>query len=101
MIVSFPGHTHFFDQAHMTFRTHLALAFTFVGIAIHSLNESVYKTTRLFADIINPLFIIGFRNSIFANSADSDAAFDQRPHYLLRQKRYSVKECMLFFFSKK
>ena len=30
MIVSFPGHSHFFDQTHMTFRTHLALTFTFV-----------------------------------------------------------------------
>ena len=35
---SFPGHTHFFDQTHMTFRTHLALTFTFVGIALHTLN---------------------------------------------------------------
>ena len=27
-----------FDQTHITFRTHLALTFTFVGIALHSLN---------------------------------------------------------------
>ena len=27
---SFPGHANFFYQTHMTFRTHLALTFTFV-----------------------------------------------------------------------
>ena len=66
-----PGHTHLFDQAQMTFRTHVDLTFTFVGIA-----ESVNKMTRLFADIINPLSTIGFRSS---------AAFDQRLDYCLRQ----------------
>ena len=48
--------------------------------------------------IMNPLSTIGFRSSILASSADPDAAFDQRLHCLLRQKRLSVKE--YFFFSK-
>ena len=94
LIVSCPGHTHFFDQTHKTFR-HLALTFIFVGIALHSSDlivKSVIKTTSLFADIINPLSTIGFRNSILANSADPDAAFDQHLHCLLRQKQSLVKE---------
>ena len=57
MIVSFPGHTHF-----LTFRSHLALTFTFVGLALHSLIDlsvgSVNKTTKLFADINIPLSTI-------------------------------------------
>ena len=81
----------------MTFQTHLALTFTFLGIASLDLSvESVNKTTRLFADIINPLSTIGFRSSILANSADPDATFDQRLHCLLRQKRSSVKEYICF-----
>ena len=82
MIVSFSSHTHFFDQTHMTFRTHLALTFTFVGIiALHSLNWLEIKDQ-----------ITLFRNSILANSTYPDAAFDQRLHCLLRQTRSSVKE---------
>ena len=34
----FPGHTHCFNQTHMIFRTHLALTFAIVGIALNSLN---------------------------------------------------------------
>ena len=46
--------------------------------------------------MINPLSTFGFRSSILANSADPDAAFDQRLHCLLRRKRSSVKENIFF-----
>ena len=58
--------------------------------------ESVNKATSLFADIINPLSTIDFRNIILANSTDPDAAFDQFLNCLLRQKRSSVKEYIFF-----
>ena len=37
-ILSFPGRAHFINQTLMTFGTHFALTFTFVGISLHSLN---------------------------------------------------------------
>ena len=53
LIVVFPGHTHFFDQT----RTHLALTFTFVGIALHSLKASfictIYTPVQIYTRGVN------------------------------------------------
>ena len=60
-IVSFPGHALFIKQTHMTFGAHFALMLTFVEISLHPRGlsaGSVSKTTKSFANIINPLTTI-------------------------------------------
>ena len=82
----------------MTFRTHLAITFTFVRIALHTLNWLLkrpnYSHTLLTHYLLLP------PKSVFSNSTDPDAAFVQGIYCMLRQIRSSVKEIRDSFLRK-